>query len=75
MEAFMAQFKAYTEVTDQKEMVKEHVAEERVRVAEEKVWVDNEKNELKEWEIMKADVESYPEQKTSHFKKKCKRKS
>ncbi|MFS7995640.1 hypothetical protein Hanom_Chr12g01120301 [Helianthus anomalus] len=83
MEAFMTQFKSYTEVTAQKAKVKERVPEERVRVAgekvrvarekvcvtEEKVRVNKEKNELKEWDIMTTDVESYPEQKRAIFKK------
>ncbi|MFS7921942.1 hypothetical protein Hanom_Chr03g00242811 [Helianthus anomalus] len=83
MEAFMAQFKAYTKVTAQKAKAKEgtvekrvrvagekeRVAGEKVRVAEEKVRVDKEKNELKEWDVLTVDVDSYPEPKRSTLKK------
>ncbi|MFS7935104.1 hypothetical protein Hanom_Chr05g00399551 [Helianthus anomalus] len=57
-----AQFKAYTEVMAQKAKVK-------VRVVEEKVRLNKEKNELKEWEIMTTDVENYSEEKRATLKK------
>ncbi|MFS7896556.1 hypothetical protein Hanom_Chr00s004971g01727111 [Helianthus anomalus] len=55
MDDLMAQFKAYTEVTTQKAQPKQREVDERVRLKQETV-------ELKEWEIMTADVNSYLEE-------------
>ncbi|MFS7919678.1 hypothetical protein Hanom_Chr03g00215501 [Helianthus anomalus] len=55
MEDLMAQFKAYTEVTAQKVQTKQREVDERVQLKQEAV-------ELMEWEIMTADINSYPKE-------------
>ena len=62
MDAFLAQFKEYTEVTAQKAKVKERAVEERARAS-------NERSVQKEWDILTADVDTYPEEKRAALKK------
>ncbi|MFS7993796.1 hypothetical protein Hanom_Chr12g01098311 [Helianthus anomalus] len=62
MDEFIAQFKADTEVTAQKANTKEREVEERV-------WLKNEKNEYKDWEIMTTDINSYPKEDRANLRK------
>ncbi|KAJ0509526.1 hypothetical protein HanIR_Chr11g0529811 [Helianthus annuus] len=65
MEEFMTQFKTYTEVTAQKARAKEWAIDEKSRVAGEKLRLFDDKVQLKEWEMLTMDVDSYPEPKRS----------